>query len=949
MISLNNVGSPGQALHYFSKDNYYTKNEGLEHSAWFGKGAARLGLVGQIEQKAFLNLLSGKIEEQTLGKWVRNKATGEKEREHRPGIDITFSAPKSVSLLAEVYGQHEVREAHEVAVKEVLAYIEKNLIYTRQTQDGKTESIQTDNLVVSLFRHNTSRDLDPQTHTHAVIMNATLREDGQWRSLVNDEIYDSQKLIGAMYTSALAHRLKALGYTLERTDERGNFEIAGFMPEQLAHFSQRRADITAALAAKGISIDEATARQKEEATLKTRAHKKQVNHAQLIESWQERARSVGINFKTLKDKIASHQKESTSADRRPLMGLQAMEFSIKHFSEREAVFSKNDLLTTAIQHGIGQVFFSEIEKVFAHLEEVGELVKLPNKEYTTKRMLHSERRTIDQIRAQKGQMAQIMTPESVAKRIGFAERQQGFAYTQGQKEAISRALSTQDRYIAIQGLAGTGKTTMLKALREIAVEQGYTVRGMAPTGAASKTLMCSTKIQTDTVSMFLIHEGRLQKDIAFARRYAPDFARKNELWIIDESSFLSEDQAAKIGSCAKIAEARVIFIGDMLQLQAVEAGKLFELAVKNGIETAYMTEISRQKTFALKRAVDIVVGRDHLQKGQSLTHIELNRNARAFAYMDKAGMVCEIKDELKEAVLEDFLKLDRAERESTIVITALNKDRIEINDGIREGLKKLGEVAYRDRACSILVSKGWTRAQIQEAQSYKEGDVVRFGRHYQTIDAKKGEYAQVVSIKVEEGTVLLRKADGEKLTWMPKKHHKVEVYETGVRDLAAGDLIRFTRNGESFKNGEVARVKSIENQTVSLEHGPGATSSLYSMDLEQNKHWDHAYASTIHSAQGCTQRQAIFHMSFKNGKKRDDRQRQEPAGDKMAKAFGAFGVRSFYVGATRASHVLKIYTNDKAKAAKAISGFQDKTSTIEIIQNTDKSRASIQKQQGFYR
>ncbi len=940
MISLNNVGSAGQALHYFSKDNYYTKQDGLEHSAWFGKGATRLGLAGQIEQRTFLNLLRGKIGNQQLGRWVRNPETGKKEHQHRPGIDVTFSAPKSVSILAEVYGQQDVREAHEAAVKEALTYIEKNLAATRITQNGETQVIKTGNTAVSLFRHNTSRDLDPQTHTHAVIMNATVCKDGQWRSLINDDIYRSQRVIGAIYTSALAEKLQALGYALERTDARGNFEIAGFTSEQLAHFSQRRAEITAALEAKGIAIQEASAQQKEDATLKTRSHKKSVEHDALLAAWRARAKNMGIDFQAIEDKAQSNQKEQVSPRDNHLTGLQAMQFAVAHLGEREAVLSHDDLLQTAIEHSITRVPQEEVQKAFAHLEKIGELVKLPNGQYTTKRMFRSEKRTLDQIRAQKGQVPHIMTAKAVTRRIALAEQQQHITYTPGQKEAIRQTMATQDRYVAIQGLAGTGKTTMLSTLREMAIEQGYTVRGMAPTGAASKALALSTKIHADTVSMFLILEKRLQKDVDFVKQHAPDFVRKSELWIVDESSFLSQYQKEEIDTLALKAGARVVYVGDMLQLQAVEAGKPFELAQKNGIETAYMTEISRQKTNDLKRMVDIVVGRDQLPKGQRLTQVELNRNGHAFAYMNKVGMVYEEQDNLIGAVAGSYLNLDPAKRERTIIFTAFNQDRVDINNGIRAGLRELGELSSREEACKILVSKGWTRAKIKEAQYYVNGDVVRFGRAYKSMHIQKGDYARVVAVNKTRGTISLQRADGEKLTWTPQKHNKVEVYESENRALAAGDLIRFTRNGELFKNGEVARVKSITAQKASLELGKDTGSALYEVNLSQHRHWDHAYAVTIHSAQGSTQERAIFHIDIKKGI--GDSEKAELR--QIAKIFGR---RSFYVGATRASHALKIYTNNKEKAAQVICADQDKTSVVETTQNHEKNRPSLGKQHGL--
>ncbi len=125
MLSAKVIENAQQAEHYFSQDNYYTTEEGFEQSAWAGKGAAALGLSGGVHREQFMELLEGKVDGQELGKWVRNEETGQKEREHRPGIDLTFSAPKSVSLLAEVAGNEEVSKAHDVAVERAIAYLER--------------------------------------------------------------------------------------------------------------------------------------------------------------------------------------------------------------------------------------------------------------------------------------------------------------------------------------------------------------------------------------------------------------------------------------------------------------------------------------------------------------------------------------------------------------------------------------------------------------------------------------------------------------------------------------------------------------------------------------------------------------------------------------------------------------------------------------------------------
>ena len=95
------------------------------------------------------------------------------EGKHQPGWDLTFSAPKSVSLLALVGEDSRVMEAHNEAVTEALRYLEATTAQARIKQDGKTTIETTGNWIIARFNHDTSRELDPQLHTHAVVINAT--------------------------------------------------------------------------------------------------------------------------------------------------------------------------------------------------------------------------------------------------------------------------------------------------------------------------------------------------------------------------------------------------------------------------------------------------------------------------------------------------------------------------------------------------------------------------------------------------------------------------------------------------------------------------------------------------------------------------------------------------------------------------------------------------------
>lgn len=133
--------------------------------------------------------------------------------------------------------------------------------------------------------------------------------------------------------------------------------------------------------------------------------------------------------------------------------------------------SKHDLMASAIGHGAGRVSVSEVQRAFAQLKKDGDLVVLQEGKYTTKKMLSSEMWSLNQVRSQKGQAPKIMASEAVAARIALAELRQRFRYSAGQREALTRVLTSQDRYVGVQGLAGTGKTTLLRSLREMAQEQ----------------------------------------------------------------------------------------------------------------------------------------------------------------------------------------------------------------------------------------------------------------------------------------------------------------------------------------------------------------------------------------------------------------------------------------------------------------------------------------------
>ena len=187
MLSIAPVTTASGAAAYFAADNYYGIGQGTEHSAWCGQGAAALGLAGVVTQSAFERILDGIT--------PTNQQVGIPGK-RRLGIELTFSASKSVSVLALVGKDQRLIDAFGQSVKDALKFVEQNLMQARPEARGKFEPVDTKNLVAALFTHDTSRALEPGLHVHAIIANMTQDISGRWLALHNNKIWQYQSLIG---------------------------------------------------------------------------------------------------------------------------------------------------------------------------------------------------------------------------------------------------------------------------------------------------------------------------------------------------------------------------------------------------------------------------------------------------------------------------------------------------------------------------------------------------------------------------------------------------------------------------------------------------------------------------------------------------------------------------------------------------------------------------------
>ena len=176
-------------------------------------------MAGNVLLKDFRNVLYGYTSDRSQRLRQRRKshlkkpAHGRKiQTTERAATDMTFSAPKSVSIAALVNEDQRVIDAHQKAVMTVLDTIQNKHLRVREQINGQQEKVHSDNLIAAMFLHKTSRNLDPQLHTHALIMNATRDSKRKWKSMVNSVYFKKQQQLGLQYRNQLAQNLQKIGY-----------------------------------------------------------------------------------------------------------------------------------------------------------------------------------------------------------------------------------------------------------------------------------------------------------------------------------------------------------------------------------------------------------------------------------------------------------------------------------------------------------------------------------------------------------------------------------------------------------------------------------------------------------------------------------------------------------------------------------------------------------------
>jgi conjugative relaxase-like TrwC/TraI family protein len=720
MLSLTNI-STAQASTYYEKDDYYTRSGGM----WQGSLTAIKGFTPEITKADFDSLIK------------KHEAFNYQDgnREKRAGYDLCFSVPKSVSLaMCDENMRAEIIAVHQQAVETTLTMIETNCIYARVTDKGQTLKEKTGNMICGKFDHFVSRNQDPQLHTHCVIFNETLCADSQYRAIDNKMLYLDKMLYGQIYRNELAKNIQDKGYGIEISNqEQGFFELAEVSRDQIEAFSSRRMEIVAELERRGLS----SAQDAERATLLTRKAKEDQDLDKLFESWRESIAQENIKI----------QKPVLQADHQ-LMGELSLIQTERQIANTTFAFQKKEFVMVGLRNGLAHgLTVTDMERYFENQkeQEIFYLGRYKGREYyCTKTGYEIEQGIIGDVKAGKDQMSGVSADEINAK---FAElKKNRIELFAGQQNAVRQICSTRDRFSAVQGLAGTGKTHMLNVARQILEVDGYMVKGVCFTGKAAEELNKGARIESRTIHS---HLNSLEKEAGnFQNTESPSEEReikndwnlqglkaslKKEVWVVDEASLVDNKTLKQLLDAAILRDAKVILIGDAWQMQPVGAGSAFANLIRNQqIRYVVMDEIVRQKNKNLLYAVrESVTG----SLGKSLAM--LTRTTR------------QIKDREKrlDRIAHDLTRQSAKGRQNSIIITATNRDRHELNQKVRALLKE------RKQLPEGIEFKVKSPSGRESTREFSHHDKIMFLQNDPQLGVQNGQTGFISSIKDQVITV----------------------------------------------------------------------------------------------------------------------------------------------------------------------------------------------------
>ena len=781
-----------------------------------------------------------------------------KERQNA-SFELILSPPKSVSIAALIYGQTEIIEAHKEAEAEVVKWIEEH--YSEYYKDE--EYVQTQDYIAVSFLHATTRPVEgeeqPHLHSHFKFMNMIKTKDGSFKAPIVTAMFKEQGTIKAVYDNALAFALMRRGYKLRQS--KSNFELDAMPKEYINMFSGRSNQIKE-MVNLGMS--------NKAAFFSTREEKNNDDKDQLLEKWKNMV-DMTLNFKGLNNINSITVKE-------------IIDDSIEQCLKHEMHFSRGDIIKKAKPFLIGKSFNEFYETLNDTLNEEKYLKHYKHDYFTTKEMRRVENRNLNSLKYNCDVHLDSRTVNLLINKYEnktSREYNSDFSLTKEQRNAISLVLSKKNKVVGIQGDAGSGKTFMLKALKEIAGSANIKLVGLSFQNAAVREMQDAGLDDSRTLDSMI---------------YSKHNYEGNAIFIIDEVSMLDAVKFDKLLSRIP-NNSKIVMLGDGKQLVPIAGGVPFSESKKLGMPVAKLETNYRQKDsdkFADRDSFILKNGTASLKK-----YIETKKNYENVVSHFNKIIIEKEEEDRNEDVLNYYLSKYKDKKDGTKIITHTNKRRLELNKMIHETIHK------NEKQYSFTVKR---KIQIDSDLIKRSSLGYEVGMYF-SYKSYEGKI-----IKVSDEGLLLEGDRFAKFEEIKDRLDLVNIYREDKIDLCVGEQIIFTEtsSNRAIKNSEMGTIDSINNDeiTVTMYVDKGVAKQKI-FNIKNFNSLDYGYAITTFKSQGKTFENIILDMNVES-----------------------VNSQQFYVAATRAKYNMRIFTNNRDEFMnKALNTEERKKS---IINNTGK-------------
>jgi conjugative relaxase-like TrwC/TraI family protein len=791
MLRLRESTSAAAAVKYhdegLARDDYYRDKREVT-AKWLGQGAKRLGLEGEVGREDFVALVNNRDPNTGKRLTVRDK------KNRRPGYDATLSAWKSTSIMNNVYGCTDIRDAFWKAGDEMMIQEAEPEMRTRVRIDGADYDRITGNAIIAAYRHSNSRPVegrsDPHDHTHYYYLNATFDAiENRYKAAQLGDLKAKAPELELEFDYRYARELMDLGYVpmMGKT----GVQLKGVPQSVIDKFSRSSKRIEAKAAEQGITDGIG----KHKIGDKLRESKKS-------DLPQEKLLAERLSRLTDSERAALEKVKNKEIEPGPAISpREARDFAIDHLFQRRDDITERKLRKTMVHYGIGYVSPKQASVEIADAMKEGVIRSID----TDKGRVFVKSSTLKD----QGKMTRL-SREGIGKYEPLAYAHRDNAELSREQNAVARSIvESRDKYMGFRGPAGTGKSYTLKgvdaAIKERAGKKTFSrALALAPSASASRGELRKAGFRdADTLAAFFTNEKR-QEDM------------RGQFLIVDESGMMSTNDMVRLMDIAEKYDNRVLLVGDWKQHQSVDAGQSFRLLqAEGGLKYAELSENRRQHNAEHREAVN------------SMATGTAEGIVKGFNQLDAQGAVIVEADRerLREKLTAAFLDA-KDKGDTALIVTPTHREADYLTEQVRTALRKRGQIHGDEQTIPARKPTNWTDAEKRDSRNYDPGMVVEFHKAVPGIrQSVKGKRDTIGGFKRGEIAVVTKGGNGVIVTRLDGSHaglpagyaDRFQVYRPDKQTIATGDQIRITKNGEVRVQGQAVGTRVNNGDVYPVE------------------------------------------------------------------------------------------------------------------------------------